>query len=72
MKYIDTKIYFSKDQEDLPWDVADKLFPKNASAEETFSYLGYEICLLVRIYENGTNKVLQLMNTNISDKNISI
>lgn len=72
MEYIDTKIYFHKDQEDLPWDIADKLFPKNATAEEKFAYLGYEICLLVRIFEDGTNTVLELMHTDISDKFISI
>lgn len=70
MKSIKEKIYFHREKEDN-WDLESKLKEKHFNAENIL-YLGAEVECKVDLFEDGTNKLLELNGVDISDKNISI
>lgn len=70
MKSIVKRIYFNRDKEDN-WELEKELKNKKFNTENIL-YLGYEICMRVELFEDGTNRVLSIDGVNVSDKNIGI
>jgi hypothetical protein len=64
-------IYLNRDKHENR-NISEEALKRNYSKSADLLYLGYEVVMLIEIFEDGTNKVLEINNIDVSDKDISI
>lgn len=64
-------IYFHMEKGEQIWELENQAKSKGFNSER-LRYLGYEVEMVVEIFEDGTNKVISIQGVDVSDKEIKI
>lgn len=71
MKSFTTTLGFNREKEEN-WDIEEKAQKKGFSNTRDLLYLGYDVDMKVKVFEDGSHKVLSINGKDVSSLGIQI